>query len=307
MSGEFVGKICPFCKGEIKEDDIIVKCSKCDMPHHRDCWVENQGCTTFGCDGTIQSADAAVPAQDFDIDVADNGQAAPEIFCTRCGTAIPAGDAFCTRCGTPVAPAQPAPAPVPAQAYYQQPQVQTPPPAAAPAQAYYQQPQMQAPPPAAVPAQAYYQQPQMQTPPPAAAPTQPYYQQPQQGANPYYQQPQQGAQYGYNAGYPGGPQADAYDIANNKYISILCYFGIFLLIPLLTKPESKFVKFHANQGLICFIAGIILGILSIIPVIGILAGLVSIGLLVLEIMGIVNCCKGEMNELPLIGKFRLIK
>lgn len=57
---KYIGKICPFCKTEFKEGDDIVVCSTCDMPHHKDCWIENQGCTTFGCLGTIKSADEAV-------------------------------------------------------------------------------------------------------------------------------------------------------------------------------------------------------------------------------------------------------
>ena len=29
-------------------------CSVCDMPHHLSCWQDNQGCTTFGCTGSIK-------------------------------------------------------------------------------------------------------------------------------------------------------------------------------------------------------------------------------------------------------------
>ena len=45
----------PFLQNRFKEDDEIVVCSVCDMPHHKDCWVENKGCTTFGCLGTIKN------------------------------------------------------------------------------------------------------------------------------------------------------------------------------------------------------------------------------------------------------------
>ena len=51
---DYTGKICPYCKTAFKPDDEIVVCSECDMPHHKDCWIENQGCTTFGCLGTIK-------------------------------------------------------------------------------------------------------------------------------------------------------------------------------------------------------------------------------------------------------------
>lgn len=54
MDKRFQGKKCPYCKSEFKEDDVIVICSVCEMPHHLSCWQENNGCTTFGCTGTIK-------------------------------------------------------------------------------------------------------------------------------------------------------------------------------------------------------------------------------------------------------------
>ena len=38
-------------------------CSACEMPHHKDCWIENQGCTTFGCQGTIRGVDGQAYGQ----------------------------------------------------------------------------------------------------------------------------------------------------------------------------------------------------------------------------------------------------
>ena len=52
---QYAGKLCPFCKSAMQETEEIVVCSACEMPHHKECWIENQGCTTFGCLGTIQS------------------------------------------------------------------------------------------------------------------------------------------------------------------------------------------------------------------------------------------------------------
>ena len=54
MNEKYIGKVCPYCKTAFTEQDEIVICSACDMPHHKDCWIENQGCTTFGCSGTIE-------------------------------------------------------------------------------------------------------------------------------------------------------------------------------------------------------------------------------------------------------------
>lgn len=68
MRKEYVGKTCPYCKTPLVEGDTVVFCSVCDMPHHLSCWQDNQGCTTFGCTGSIKeiiendSVAAAAPA-----------------------------------------------------------------------------------------------------------------------------------------------------------------------------------------------------------------------------------------------------
>ena len=113
---------------------------------------------------------------------------------------------------------------------------------------------------------------------------------------------------------------DPADIASNKAMAILSYFGLLVLIPLLAAKNSRFARFHANQGLIVLIAGVvgtigqrILGlVLKYIPYIGgVLAGLigfaVSAVLLVLAVLGIINAAQGKAKELPVIGKFRLLK
>lgn len=61
---EYIGKICPYCKTAFVEGDEIVQCSACEMPHHKDCWIENQGCTTFGCQGTIRGLDGQAYSPD---------------------------------------------------------------------------------------------------------------------------------------------------------------------------------------------------------------------------------------------------
>lgn len=43
------GKTCPYCMTPIKVVDKIEVCPVCDMPHHKECWSQNRGCTTFGC------------------------------------------------------------------------------------------------------------------------------------------------------------------------------------------------------------------------------------------------------------------
>ncbi len=100
---EYVGKVCPYCKTPLKEDDEVVVCSVCDMPHHKECWIENEGCTTFGCLGTIKSADGAASQSPAPAAQADGSSEVQErVFCTRCGTENRMSSAFCYRCGTPL-------------------------------------------------------------------------------------------------------------------------------------------------------------------------------------------------------------
>ena len=197
-------------------------------------------------------------------------------FCSKCGAQVQDGAGFCPACGQAMAAAPPQQPQQP----YQEPQQQ------------YQQPQQQ------------YQQPQQQ------------YQQPQQ----QYQQPQQQYQPQYQQPYD--------DVQNNKVMAILSYFGILFLIPLATGAHktSPFVKFHLNQGIVLAIVmvgwgvvyGVLTGIVTAIFFASIYAGAIGsiiIGILglawffpaVLCILGIVNAATGKMKQLPLIGKFTIIK
>ena len=108
---------------------------------------------------------------------------------------------------------------------------------------------------------------------------------------------------------------DPSDIINNKVISVFSYLGILVLVPILAGKDSKFARFHANQGLMLIISAFILaavtGIISKIPLIGFVGGIlslvVSVSILILEILGIVNVVNGKAKELPIIGKYRLLK
>jgi uncharacterized membrane protein len=88
--------------------------------------------------------------------------------------------------------------------------------------------------------------------------------------------------------------------------AIIGYIGILFLVPLLAKKDNKFALYHAKQGLVLFIADIIVWvvafILMFIPFIGWLIGAILwILLLVLFIIGIVNAATGKYKALPIIG------
>lgn len=106
---------------------------------------------------------------------------------------------------------------------------------------------------------------------------------------------------------------------NNKFMAILSYFGILVLIPLFVCKDSKYVRFHVNQGLLVFIlevgyavgynmlSKILLDISWELYDIVHLISMVSIAFLILSIMGILNAINGKIKELPVIGKIRIIE
>ncbi len=108
---------------------------------------------------------------------------------------------------------------------------------------------------------------------------------------------------------------DQNDIQQNKIMAVLAYLSWLVLIPLLAAKESKFARFHCNQGLalaiVEIIVWIICGILSNIPFIGwlftIVNAIISIACLVLAVLGIYNAANGRAKELPVIGKFKVLK
>jgi hypothetical protein len=111
LMNDYSGKVCPYCKGIFSQWDDIVVCSDCDMPHHRQCWIDNQCCTTFGCLGTIRTGDSphsSVMAVEITFDDEPAFTAPqPGGYCPACGAPHFADAAFCSRCGRPLTNPQP--------------------------------------------------------------------------------------------------------------------------------------------------------------------------------------------------------
>ena len=97
-----------------------------------------------------------------------------------------------------------------------------------------------------------------------------------------------------------------------------CALPILVLIPLFAAKNSKFARFHTNQGLVLFVATVVWNVVTriltaVLKYLYVTKAIVSgamwlIGMLlcVLAIMGIVNAVKGRAKELPLIGKIRFL-
>ena len=109
------------------------------------------------------------------------------------------------------------------------------------------------------------------------------------------------------------------DIQQNKAMAILAYFGLLVLIPLFAAKQSRYARFHTNQGLALCIAAIIYsvvyGILSSVVLaiswrlyfVLTIFSIVGVFFFVLMIIGIVNAAGGKAKPLPLVGKMRILK
>ncbi len=106
------------------------------------------------------------------------------------------------------------------------------------------------------------------------------------------------------------------DVSEHKLYAILGYILPFLFFLPLLQESSKnnaFARFHANQQLILLIGWAALYVVGnmlvmILYMMGVfLLPLLNLAFLVLAIFGIINAAQGQMKELPVIGKFRLLK
>jgi len=112
---------------------------------------------------------------------------------------------------------------------------------------------------------------------------------------------------------------DQNDINTNKGMAILAYFGPLVFIPMFAAKQSKFARYHSNQGLLLLIAAvawsIVYGIINAILLaiswrlytVSSIIGILSIVFFVLFIIGIINASNGRAKELPIIGKFKILK
>ncbi len=112
---------------------------------------------------------------------------------------------------------------------------------------------------------------------------------------------------------------------NGKVMGILSYLGFLVLIPIFAEKDNRFVRFHANQGLVLLGLEIIYNIVvkvitkilyrilwpwplsMIATVISAVLGTLGLVFLVWMILGIVNVCNGKAKELPIIGGIRILK
>lgn len=130
---------------------------------------------------------------------------------------------------------------------------------------------------------------------------------------------------GQRQSVPTGVQTNAGATDNAKVLCVLAYIPLLWLIGLLVRPdnENPTVRFHVGQGIILTIAAaVISAAISLLSAIlglifgwmwggwvfrGVVIGLLTTAASVLDIywmvQGIINACRGQNAELPIIGRY----
>lgn len=112
------------------------------------------------------------------------------------------------------------------------------------------------------------------------------------------------------------------DIDENCNLAIISYIPFLFFVPMIIKPCSGYLRYHGIQGLTMFITFIILEFFNIITgaicnsvfndmpgtiLTVIITVVVNLTVLLLISIGIANAVKGAARELPIIGKYKLLK
>ena len=122
------------------------------------------------------------------------------------------------------------------------------------------------------------------------------------------------------------------DAEKNKAMGILAYFGILVLIPIFAAKDSKFARFHSNNGLILCIIEVCLSVLNIINgaifplkvetlsdyraggrhfflyyIFAVIYWIAMIAVAVIAIIGIIHAVKGNKKKLPVVGGIEILK
>lgn len=95
---------CPFCLNPVLADEEQIRCPRCGVLHHADCWKTNGRCSVYGCDGWAAWTEAiarriAPPAEDAVIVEKAEAAGQPEVYrCIKCGAEVGPRQVVCWEC-----------------------------------------------------------------------------------------------------------------------------------------------------------------------------------------------------------------
>jgi len=95
---------CPYCQTNIKESADKVVCPACHTPHHKECWEENRGCTTYGCSNNPNTNSKRIDVGNETVESLKQMLVKDEVYvntieCPNCKKEIEEGSLFCKYCG----------------------------------------------------------------------------------------------------------------------------------------------------------------------------------------------------------------
>lgn len=96
---------CPYCLNPVAPDEDKVRCPKCGVTHHADCWKTNGKCSVYGCDGWAAWSESisdriAPAAQDAVIvDEQPRRRGLEVTRCIKCGAETKPDEMLCGACG----------------------------------------------------------------------------------------------------------------------------------------------------------------------------------------------------------------
>ena len=109
---------------------------------------------------------------------------------------------------------------------------------------------------------------------------------------------------------PGGPAPQSSD---RGVMIFLSYFGLFALIPLLTKKDDPDIQWHAKNGLALAVVWIV--VLIVLGIVGFalpnvvsfamlgLRCIIWLGFLIVDVMAMVKAFGGERMRIPVVTDF----
>jgi ketosteroid isomerase-like protein len=98
---------CPYCQTNIKESADKIVCPDCHTPHHKECWEENKGCTTYGCLSNPQTQAKQVDVGNETVEnierMLEQERRTPDLTeCPGCKKQIEKSSLYCKYCGADI-------------------------------------------------------------------------------------------------------------------------------------------------------------------------------------------------------------